>query len=81
MEPTKSILVVAPWNVDRDEDFFRGMVMIVVTGRRYLVGFIGYQDAETMWLDEKVQGWAELVIKLSGVDRKHPQTAYSDIQK
>ena len=39
-EPTKIILVVDPWNVARAEDFFRGMYIKVVTGSRYIGGFI-----------------------------------------
>ena len=56
-EPTKSILLLVPWNVTRPEEFFQGMGMLVVSGNGYLNGFIDDQDAETTWLDEKVQGW------------------------
>ena len=41
----------------RPEEFFQGMGMLVVTRNGYLNGFIDDQDAETTWLDEKVQGW------------------------
>ena len=41
LEPTKSILVVAPRNVPRSEYFFRGMGVKIVTGSRYLGGFVG----------------------------------------
>ena len=37
-EPTKIILVVDPGNVSREEEFFRGMGIRVVTGHRYLGG-------------------------------------------
>ena len=49
-EPTKSILVVAPGNVERAEEHFRGLGIRVVTGHRYLGGFIGDADAEREWL-------------------------------
>ena len=39
-DPTKSILVVAPRNVARAEEFFRGMGLQIVTGSWYLGGFI-----------------------------------------
>ena len=45
-EPTKSILVVAPRNVARAEEFFRGMGLQIVTGSWYLGGFIGDGAAE-----------------------------------
>ena len=54
-EPTNSILVVAPMNVSREE-FFHGMGLQVVTGSRYLGGFIGYEEAEKRWLSGKVEG-------------------------
>ena len=75
LDPTKSILVVAPRNVARAEEFFRGMVLQVVTGSWYLGGFIGYGAAEKRWLAGKVEGWVESVENLAGVARKHPQSA------
>ena len=53
-EPTKRILVVAPGNVAWAEDHFRGLGIRVVTGHRYLGGFIGDAEAEREWLKEKV---------------------------
>ena len=46
LEPTKSILVVAPGNVAWSEEHFRGLGIRVVTGHRYLGGFIGDVAAE-----------------------------------
>ena len=71
-ELTKSILVVAPENVARAEEHFRGLGIRVVTGHRYLGGFIGDAEAEQEWLREKVQGWTESVNVLAGVAHKHP---------
>ena len=45
-EPTKSILVVAERNVPRAKEYFRGMGIQVVTGSRYLGGFMGEREAE-----------------------------------
>ena len=53
----------------------------MVTGYRYLGGFIGDTEAEREWLKEKVQGWKELVSVLAGVAQKHPQSAYAGLQK
>ena len=55
-EPTKSILVVASRNVTIPEEFFWGTRMMMFTRSQYFGGFIGDWDAETTWLDEKVQG-------------------------
>ena len=55
-EPTKSILVVAPGNVARAEEHFRGLGIRVVTGHRYLGGYILDREAEESWLKEKIKG-------------------------
>ena len=57
------------------------MGMSVVTGIRYLGGFISDWDGETTWLYEKVQGWEESVRKLLWVDHKHPQSYYAGLNK
>ena len=46
-EPTKSIFVVAPGNVAKAEEHFRGLGIRVVTGHRYLGGFVQDVDANT----------------------------------
>ena len=53
-EPNKIILVVSLWNVPRLEDFFRGYDLQVVTGSRYLGGFVGKKVVQDMWLEEKL---------------------------
>ena len=80
-EPTKSILVVSEQNVPRAKEYFRGMSVHVVTGSRYLGGFIGERETEDQWIQAKVEGWAESVRTLAGVSRKHPQSAYAGLQK
>ena len=62
-ELTKSILVVALGNVARAEEHFRGLGIRVVTGHRYMGGFIGDADAERGWLRDKIRGWMESVKK------------------
>ena len=55
-EPTKIILVVAPGNLARAEEHFRGLGISVVTGHQYLGGYIGDGEAEQGWLKEKYKG-------------------------
>ena len=80
-ESTKSILVVAPRNEARAEEFFRGMGVKIVTGSWYLGVFVGDKAAEDSWLVEKVQDWAESVKTLVGVTFKHRQSAFAVLQK
>ena len=80
-DPTKIILVVLPRDVAKCKEFFQRMGMNVFTGSRYPDVFIGYQEAETTWLDKKVQGWAESLRMLLGVDRNHTHSVYAGMQK
>ena len=61
---------MAPGNVARAEEFFRGMGIQVVMGHRYLGGFIGDKEAKERWLGDKITGWAESVETLAGVSCK-----------
>ena len=81
LKPTKNILVDAPVNVARVEELFGGLGIKVVTGHRYLGGYIGDREAEGGWLANKMLGWAESVEILSGVSCKHPHSAYAGLQK
>ena len=48
---------------------------------RYIGGFVGNREAEDNWMEEKVQGWVELVKALSGVSCKNPKSDYAGLQK
>ena len=72
---------MAPGNVARAEEHFQVLGIRVVTGHRYLGGFIGDADAEMGWLWEKIRGWTESVKLLAGVAHKHRQSAYAGLQK
>ena len=52
-----------------------------MTGHRYLGDYIGDKEAEGRWLTAKIKGLTESVEILVGVSRKHPQSAYSGLQK
>ena len=81
LEPTKSILVVAPGNVSRAKEHFRGLGIRVVTGHWYLGSFLGDVSSEREWLGRKIKGWKESVAILAGVALKHPHSAYTRLQK
>ena len=70
-EPTKIILVVAPGNIARVEEFFQWMGIRMVTVHRYLGGVKGDKETEERWLGNKILGWVESVETLSRVSYKH----------
>ena len=53
--PTKSILVLSPYNVPQAESLFRGYGLQIVTGSRYLRGFVGTKSAHDSCLGRR---WA-----------------------
>ena len=73
--------MVAERNVPRFKEYFRGMGIQVVTGSRYLGGFVGEREREGQWVQAKVARWAESIHTLAGVDCKHPHSAYAGLQK
>ena len=58
-ETTNIILVVYPWNVQREEAHFRGFGVRVVTISCYIGSFIGEHELEKEWLSEKEVEWTE----------------------
>ena len=80
-EPTKRILVVSPRNIPWVEAFFWDYRLHMVTGTRYIGGFVGSKADQYLWLGEKVEGWRDLVSTLGGVVCRHPQTTYTGLQK
>ena len=53
---------------------------MLVTGSRYLTGFIVEQEAESTCIMEKVKGCTESVETLVGLARRHPQIVYAGLQ-
>ena len=76
-----NILVVSPWNVPRAEAFFRGYGLEIMTGSRYIYGFMGIEAAYYWWIKGKLRGWSASVDIINGVACKHPQTSYAGLQR
>ena len=57
-KPTKSILVVKPVMVERTKAHFDYFGFTVVTGTRYIGGFIGYPADQSFQIRQKVSKWS-----------------------
>ena len=75
------MLVVAEHNVERAKAAFADLNFKVVTGSRYLGGFVGEAAAQASWVEDKASSWAEAVGELAVVAKRFPQTAYAGLQK
>ena len=76
-ESSKSILVVAPHNVEPAKIEFAGLNFQVETDSRYLGSFIGEATKRDSWIANKVDDWVQSIKKLAGAARAYPQSAYS----
>ena len=80
-DPTKSILVMAPGNVAREEEHFRGLGIRVMMGHHYLGGYIRDRESEGSWLEPNIKEWTKSVAFLARVSQKYPQSPYAGLQK
>ena len=80
-EPTKSILVVQPENVDRAKEALSHLGFSIVTGARYLGGHVGTTAKRDDWVAGKVEGWVTGVDALSRVAQPSPHCAFVGLQK
>ena len=80
-ELQKSFLVISPEFFDEAEHIFKDLGVKIVTGQRFLGGFIGLASDTESWLDEKIRSWVSAVEKLSKVAVDEPQAAFVALSK
>ena len=80
-ESSKSILVVAPHNVEQAKFEFAGLNFPVETGSRYLGSFTGEATERDNRIANIVDDWVYSIKKLAGAARDYPQSAYSALQR
>ena len=64
-EPDKSYLVVHPNQVDEAKLLFAKLKVNMVTGNRFLGGFIGSTADTEAWVIEKVKVWVKSIESLT----------------
>jgi len=62
-EPHKSYLVVHPDFVEEAKEMFKDLKVIVVTGQKFLGGFIGGLSDLTEWMEKKSQNMGKFCKK------------------
>jgi hypothetical protein len=80
-EPQKSYIVVHPSYVNEATSVFSDFGVKIVTGQRFLGGFVGSEFDLEIWLNDKVKKWVEDVEKLSRVAKSEPQAAFVALSK
>jgi hypothetical protein len=73
------ILIVREHNKDAAETAFKDLSFTIVTGSRYLKGFIGEATNQQLWIQEKTEAWVDSIKELAMVAERYPQAAYEQI--
>ena len=80
-EPRKSVLVVSQNFKMEAEAKFSNLGVKVVTGNRFLGGFVGDLSDQNSYVTSKVQKWVGHIKVLSDVATAQPQLAYAAFTK
>ena len=80
-EPEKSYLVVHPDYVGEAKDFFKGYKINIVTGHRFLGGYVGSEADCQNWVEEKIEIWINSVHAMSKAAELQPQVAFVAFSK
>ena len=75
-QPSKSVLVVHPSFVDTAESVFGDMGIRVVTGCRYLGGYVGDNSGKLEYISDRVERWARCVGRVAEAAVHQPQASY-----
>ena len=75
-EPEKSYVVIHPNFMHEAQTVFDGTGIQIVTGRKFLGGFIGGKDDTVNWMEKKIESWVRAVHKLSNAAKSQPQAAF-----
>ena len=80
-EPEKTILVVDSKDKTVADRLFVELGVTVVTGHRFLGGFIGDQEGNDEYVKQKVQKWVQCVESLTKAAESQPQAAHAALTK
>ncbi|KAF6200183.1 hypothetical protein GE061_006484 [Apolygus lucorum] len=72
----KSFLVVHPDDIEEAKERFSGTGITVVTGQRFLGGYVGDKDGKQAYLKKKMEKWTDNIKKISMASITQPQSAY-----
>jgi hypothetical protein len=70
-EPSKRILAMREHSKEAAEAYFEDLGFTIVTGARYLGGFVGEALDQTAWVEEQAKKWSTAVGELAYVAQKH----------
>jgi len=83
LDPRKCVLVTHPNNRARAKTLFGSLLHPdnIVTGHRFLGGFVGADSDRDTWLATKTEEWTHQILRLSTACDRFPQFAFCGMQK
>ena len=75
------ILIVDADHEAKAKSMFQHLGIKVVNGYRFLGGFIGDHESTKQFLDNKITGWVNNLLKLSIAAESQPQAAFAALSK
>ena len=80
-EPSKSVLVVDSKFEGKAMELFSGVGVKVVSGSRFLGGFIGNERDGAGFVTRKVEQWVSHIHQLADAAKSQPQAAFASLLK
>lgn len=80
-EPHKSILIVSENFHDKAKTQFEELGISIVTGNRFLGGYIGDKAGKEEYVHNKVVKWVNSIERLGVISKSQPQAAYAALTK
>ena len=80
-QPAKTVLVVGPSFVNQATSMFSDLGIKVVSGSRFLGGFVGEHSMASDYVTQKVKMWVDCVKRLSDVAKLQPQAAHAAVSR
>ena len=80
-EPSKTVLVVRSSYLQKANDLFHDLGVRVVTGSRFLGGFVGERSLAADFVSNKVKVWCNCIQQLSDVALVEPQASFAALAR
>ena len=80
-EPKKTFLVTDAEDKEKAIEWFSELGVKVVTGQRFLGGYVGDRENMEEYVQQQVQKWVHHVEKLTNAAESQPQAAYAALTK
>ena len=80
-QPVKTVLVVSPSYLNQAASLSSDLGIKVVSGSRFLGGFVGECSMASDFVAQKVKMWVDCVQRLSDVAKVQPQAAHAAVSR